>query len=211
MTFLKRYCQFLDELEKISEEHDELTDTDVRERLHEVINYYFIWEKPMAPDFPKRFGMFSAEGDKKIFNVARAFIEEGVRLANTEVIKIGEQRNSAIENPKAQTSTGNSYDLFLGSSDNALPPEKPTSDEFYKYEDSGQITLSNKAPLDLSLLIIEFEGQKIQPNYYVEADMYRYEIPSVVTIAVKGETLETVRNNANKALADSISLLKKIG
>ena len=210
MTFLKRYCQFLDELEKISEEHNELTDTDVRERLHEVINYYFIWGKPIESNFPKCFGMFSSEGDKKIFKVVRHFIQDAVKHANTEKLEVGEQRNSVIESPKALTSTGNAYDFFLGSSDCALPPEKPALDEFYKNENSEQIVFSTKAPLDLSLLTIEFEGRKIQPNYIVEFGMYRYEIPNVVTVAVKGEALETVRKNAIKELANALSFPKKI-
>lgn len=41
MKFLERYIQFLNELEKIDENYEGLTDTDVRERLREVINYYF--------------------------------------------------------------------------------------------------------------------------------------------------------------------------
>ena len=58
MEFRKRYVAFLNELSKLAKTHDELTDTDVRERLHEVINYHFVWDKPMK-GFPKRFAMMS--------------------------------------------------------------------------------------------------------------------------------------------------------
>ena len=45
--------------EEAREDHDELTDTDVREQLHEVINYHLVWDKPMK-GLPKRFAMMSA-------------------------------------------------------------------------------------------------------------------------------------------------------
>jgi hypothetical protein len=208
-TFLKRYCQFLNELEQISKEHDELTDTDVRERLHEVINYYFIWEKPLESDFPKRFAMFSTEGDKKVFKTVHRFINDAIKLARAEGLEIGDQRNSAIENPKALTSTGNSYDLFLGSSDSALAPEKPSADSIYDEKPKDTLSLS-KNQFDLSLLTVEVEGHRIQPNYNAEIETYDYVIPNVVTVGVKGDTVETVRNNAIKKLAESISFLKKI-
>ena len=32
------------ELEEIEQDHDELTDTDVREALHVALNYYFVWD-----------------------------------------------------------------------------------------------------------------------------------------------------------------------
>jgi len=55
MHFRKRYVAFLNELSRLAKTHDELTDTDVRERLHEAINYHFVWNKPMGvPDAARR-------------------------------------------------------------------------------------------------------------------------------------------------------------
>ena len=46
---LKRaLIEFFAELEQISGNHDELTDTDVREALHLTLNYYFVWGKPRS-------------------------------------------------------------------------------------------------------------------------------------------------------------------
>ena len=43
MAFSNVYTEYLNSLELIYQEHEELTDTDVRERLYVVINWYFIW------------------------------------------------------------------------------------------------------------------------------------------------------------------------
>jgi hypothetical protein len=133
MSFLNRYKQFLTELEQIAEEHDELTDTDVRERLHEVINYYFIWGNPIEADFPKRYALFSARGDKKVHAVVKSFITEAVLLAQQEGLEVGEARNNVLENEEAVTENGTGYDEFLGSREETLPPEKPAADEMYTY------------------------------------------------------------------------------
>ncbi len=71
--FRKRYVAFLNELSKLAKTHDELTDTDVRERLHEVINYHFVWGKPMK-GFPKRFAMMSTAADRKVAAVVKKFV-----------------------------------------------------------------------------------------------------------------------------------------
>ena len=129
MTFASRYTKFLNTLEEISEEYDELTDTDVRERLHEVINWYFIWGKPVDNDFPKLYGMFSPEGDARVARAVRSFVEEASVIAAN--LEFGMERNATIENPEITTESGNSYDLFLGSADVVLPPRKPASDDLY--------------------------------------------------------------------------------
>ena len=135
MDFLERYIQFLNELEEINLNHDELTDTDVRERLHEVINYYFVWGNHVESDFPQRFSMFTPEGDKQVYKAVYSFIMDAIRWADVEKIELGQARNSLIEDEKAISSEGNSYWLFLGFSEDVLPMKKPAPDEIFDYSD----------------------------------------------------------------------------
>lgn len=129
MTFDERYTEFLNALEDAALEHDELTDTEVRERMHEVINWYFVWGNPLDAEFPKRYAMFSAEGDKKVAQAVRAFVEDACRIGAD--LQPGAERHAALENFSIETKAGNSYDWFLGSSDKPVPPERPASDSLY--------------------------------------------------------------------------------
>ena len=134
MNFKQRYTEFLNTLEDITEIHDELTDTDVRERMHEVINWYFVWGNPMDSEFPQRYAMFSLEGDNLVAEAVRSFVEDSCRIGTN--LEIGVERNTALEDPSIETQGGNSYDCFLGSSDDPVPGDRPSSDLIYgDYED----------------------------------------------------------------------------
>jgi len=131
MSFDRCYTKFLDTLEKIAEEHSELFDTVVRERLHEVISWYFIWGKPIDNTIPKLYGMFSPEGDTLVAGAVLLFLEEAsVAAAN---MQIGAERNAAMENIGITTTSGAPYDAFVGSFGGVLPAIKPESDDLYGY------------------------------------------------------------------------------
>lgn len=129
MDFLSVYIEYLNKLESISIEHDEITDTDVRERLHEVINWYFIWGKQLDSSFPEKYAMFSKKGDAKVATATRSFVEKALKIV--ENIPIGQARNDLIEDSNAQTEKGNHYWVFLGSTDEVISAEYPTSDNLY--------------------------------------------------------------------------------
>jgi hypothetical protein len=133
MSFLDCYKQFLSELEQISDEHDEVTDTDVRQRLRAVINYYFVWGLPIADDFPKRYALFSEQGDSRVYQAVHKFIVEAVAAAEQEGLSQGEARHKALENEDATTERFASYGEFLGSVEEVLPAEKPAADETCNY------------------------------------------------------------------------------
>lgn len=132
MTFDERYTEFLNALEDIEAEHDELTDTDVRERMHEAINWYFVWGHPMDGDFPQRYAMFSQEGDAWVAKAVRAFVEDACKIAAD--LKPGAERHAALENPNIESKAGNSYDWFLGSSDAPVPLQRPAKDSLYGHD-----------------------------------------------------------------------------
>jgi len=129
MSFLITFEKYLNELEEIASEHDELTDTDVRERLHEVINWYFIWGHSIDKHFPRRYAMFSEVGDRLVEKVTRVFIEN----ANKEAadVPVGQARNDLIEKSEIETPSGEYFDTYLGSVDEVLPAERPASDKIY--------------------------------------------------------------------------------
>lgn len=74
MSHLERaVAALLDSLDRISVDHEELTDTDVRESMHLALNWYFVWGNDRSR-FPRTFGMFSAEGDLLVANAIRQFL-----------------------------------------------------------------------------------------------------------------------------------------
>lgn len=118
-------------LEAISEEHDELTDTDVRESLHFALSYYFVWGN--YPDtMPKNYGMLSARGDEAVSKAVSAFLRKVMSNPELESIPVGKERLNLLQDVSIRTPKGCHYDDFIGHVDEPLPPEKPPED---MYED----------------------------------------------------------------------------
>jgi hypothetical protein len=76
------------DLEEIDREHDELTDTDVREALHVALNYYFVWAKPLD-HLPVSYSMFSAAGDAAVAKAVNRFLGEAARVAEAMASPVG--------------------------------------------------------------------------------------------------------------------------
>jgi hypothetical protein len=176
VDFRKRYIGYLNELAQLSRKHDELTDTDVRERLHEVINWCFIWGKPLKI-FPGDFEMMSAPGNKAVAAATKSFIEDALAIVKADRVKPGAARHALIEDPRAKTSKGDSYDLFLGSSDEVLPAEKPAPDSDDVPEKSAKQP-KHKQKYDLAELTVKAGGKTIVPTFDAKDDMYEYRWPS---------------------------------
>jgi hypothetical protein len=134
MSFLITFEKYLTQLDSIAQDHDELSDTDVRERLHEVINWYFIWGNPIDGKFPKKYAMFTEVGDKEVAKATREFIEQACK--DVVDVPVGQARNDLIENSDIELESGATFDWYLGSIDEVLPAELPTSDDIYSdYEE----------------------------------------------------------------------------
>lgn len=110
------------ELEKLSEQHDELFDTDVREALHETLSYVFVWGEPL-PKMPVSYGMFSAEGDAAVAAVMERFIAAALPAASAEGLAVGQQRLDALQDESIETPAGEHFDLFIGDADQPFPAE----------------------------------------------------------------------------------------
>jgi len=109
----------LNELEVISHEHEELTDTHVREALHRTINYYFAWDH--APSqLPVRYGMSTREGYQQVFDVVRQFLREASRTADEAGLLLGQARPDAPQDVSIKTEGGMLYDELVGHRDAPL-------------------------------------------------------------------------------------------
>ena len=122
MTVLQAVILLLEDLERVSQEHEEVTDTDVRESLHLAVNYYFVWGREQSR-LPCCFGMFSAEGDALVSQAIRRFLSNVTQARDLSAIPPGQSRLDSIQVVGARTAGGMLYDEFLGSRDVPLPPD----------------------------------------------------------------------------------------
>jgi hypothetical protein len=111
----KLLSKLLSALESISTDHEEVTDTDVREELATAIYCGFI-----APEksyqLPQSFEMFSDEGDQALRKALAAFFKAACPIAD----KLGwteAQRQSAFQDPNVTSAGGLTYDEFFGHAD----------------------------------------------------------------------------------------------
>jgi len=172
MDFRKRYVAFLHDLSKLAKTHDELTDTDVRERLHEVINYHFVWDKPMR-GFPKRFAMMSTAADRAVAARVRKFVADARRIAVDAEIPRGAARHALLEDSSARTRRGERYDVFLGSSDEVLRATKPAPDSIYAKAAKKK---KYRPAYDPQELVITFKGRRLVPVFDAENAFWEYRL-----------------------------------
>lgn len=112
----------LDELERISHEHEEVTDTDVRESMHLALTWYFVWAQERTR-FPRSFGMFTAEGDRLVADAILRFLDAAERSGDLSNTPVGQARLDVLQADSATTADGMLYDEFIGHRDAPLPAE----------------------------------------------------------------------------------------
>ena len=120
MTMKKELLRILEELEAISEEHQETLDTDVREALHRTINRYFVWGAARE-HMPAQYAMFSASGDRRIGAAIESFISRAIATSEARAASVGKARLDLIQDRSVKTRGGYEYDDFLGHVDTPLP------------------------------------------------------------------------------------------
>ena len=116
-------------LEQLSKDYEELTDTDVRESLHMVLSYYFVWGKSMDR-LPISYGMFSLEGDNAVANAVNQFLSSIFAIPEIGEVTIGKERLALLQNKEIKTHSGSEYDDFIGHSDEPLSLEILPEDLF---------------------------------------------------------------------------------
>lgn len=127
---------FLYELERLSHDYEELTDTDVREAIHLTLNYFFIWGKK-SDQFPVSYCMLSRAGDQAVARVVERFISVVDDYPNIARTPLGQARLDLIQDPDLKTPNGNIYDVFIGHINKPLPPAPLPDDLFYEGDYDG--------------------------------------------------------------------------
>jgi hypothetical protein len=104
--------RFLDALEAIGAEHEEVYDTDVRERLAAVIEQRLI-VKSSEVDVPDELGMFSPEGNQLVRAALVTYLDEAAPRA--DALNLDEAaRRAAVWDGEAVSTNGMPVDEFLG-------------------------------------------------------------------------------------------------
>lgn len=114
--------RFYFELEDISNRHDELTDTDVREAIHLTLNRFFIWGHEHKK-MPKSYGMFSQGGDSEVAVALEKFLNDPAIRKIENILPVGEERLRFLQDATVQTKNGSLYDNFIGHVDQPLPDQ----------------------------------------------------------------------------------------
>ena len=114
MSIAKPLKALLNSLERLSEEHDEIFDTDVREELSEAVYGGFI-EPNSTYQLPKTFEMFSDEGDAAVRRALAQFLAAACPIAD-ELGWTKTQRLSAFQDLEVTSREGLTYDEFFGHS-----------------------------------------------------------------------------------------------
>jgi hypothetical protein len=104
--------RFLDALEAVGIEHEEVYDTDVRERLAAVIDQRLI-TKANVDDVPDELGMFSPQGNLLVPAALVSYLAEAGTRADE--LNLDERaRRAAVWDGEAASSNGMPVDEFLG-------------------------------------------------------------------------------------------------
>lgn len=104
----------LNALDKIAEDHEEVTDTDVREQMREAVERALL--EPVADyELPDEFGMFEPEGNAKVKAALAKFID-AARLESA-ALKTRAERLRAFQNDEVESRDGNNYDEYFGYDD----------------------------------------------------------------------------------------------
>jgi len=108
----KALKQLLRAFDGIFEKHEELGDTDVRERMYDAIHKSFI--KPRRGYvLPKEFGMFSDEGNKLVYAAIQKFLTHPEVVAASKSLRTPEDRLYAFQDFDVETSEGtNCFEYF---------------------------------------------------------------------------------------------------
>ena len=104
--------RFLDALEAIGAEHEEVYDTDVRERLGAVIEQRLIARSDTV-EVPDELGMFSSEGNQLVRTALVNYLAEASTRADAANLDESARR-AAVWDGEAASSNGTPVDEFLG-------------------------------------------------------------------------------------------------
>lgn len=112
----KALKRLIDDLDAVSVEHEEVSDTDVREQMYDAVHKSFIAPFP-GYALPDSFGMFSEDGDRKVLAAIRGFLAHPDLAAAAASLRTPEARLDAFQDIDVQSDSGNAQDWYFGYSD----------------------------------------------------------------------------------------------
>lgn len=133
MNLRDDYAMLLDELEAISLSHEEVTDTETSDALHQVINFCFVWGRKLD-ELPRNFRMATRQGDELVLGAITRFLYHIQKSPELASIPLGQARLDFLQQAGVSTRKGEKYDLFIGHRDTPLPPEPLPKDLFTEGE-----------------------------------------------------------------------------
>ena len=103
----------LEDLETNAHEHEEIFDTDVRERLWTFLEARFIQHNKKT-SIPTEFGMFTPAGNESIRDAFARNTENLDTIIDVFSLDTYEKRKLTFTNPKLTSAAGNHLDDFFG-------------------------------------------------------------------------------------------------
>src|SRR3712207_599585 len=108
--------QLLNSLDELAEGgHDEVTDTDVREQLHDAVYQTLVEPTPGYP-LPESFGMYTPEGDRKVKAALATFFAHP-EVAEAMKLPTPKARLDAFQDVDVRSSNDSAYDEYFGYND----------------------------------------------------------------------------------------------
>jgi len=120
----KSLMALLNAMDKIAEDFEEVTDTDVREQMRDAIEKSLL--QPVASyQLPDEFGMFEPEGNAKV----KAALAKFIAAAEAEAggLKTRADRLRAFQDIDVESRDGNTYDEYFGYDDSLERAEPGTA------------------------------------------------------------------------------------
>lgn len=103
----------LDALDVVAVNHEEVTDTEVRGHIRAAVHNGFIAPKA-GFKLPRKFGMFSAAGDRAVRSVLQSFLDSPDVKRAAEELPTPQERLDAFQDITVQSANGNTYDEYFG-------------------------------------------------------------------------------------------------
>ena len=105
--------QLLNNLDEVFAEHEEIGDTDVKQRMYAAVRDGFIVPRA-GYTLPKEFGMFSEEGDQLVRAALQSFLAHPEVSKASTLLKTPKERMAAFQDSNIKSSRGMYYDEFFG-------------------------------------------------------------------------------------------------
>ena len=103
-------------LDKVAEDFEEVTDSDVRDQMREAVEKALLDPVP-GYQLPDEFGMFEAKGNAKVKAALAKFIESAGAEAKAAGLKTRADRLRAFQDIELESRNGSTYDEYFGYDD----------------------------------------------------------------------------------------------